>query len=235
MRNIFSFLPVGFAVTLAACSGADAPAAGAPPAPPAFPFGLLAQPCPSLASDDAGALMPAPKVFVEFAAFEGNMIDPSTSGPPGSAVRDFERGMNDPRSTARHAGSLLAASDVVSKIPWDIENTRSGAVDGGEASGWELAITPHLGATGEALRLEIAVEPAASVAPDATARVDRGPRTTLVIRDQQPAILRFDPAITGAGGSHGATLLVTPYIVRREDDLRRLFECKMANRARLQR
>jgi hypothetical protein len=186
--------------------------------------------------DDAGALLPAPKVFVEFAAFDGDTTSRGAHTAAPFDIRQFEHGMNDPKSGARHAGGLLATSGVVSRMPWDVGKAGPGVADGGAASQWELAITPHVGSPAEALRIEIAIEPAAAAPPQATAlRADRGARTTLVVRDQQPIVLGLVPSVTGVGGERGATLLVTPYIVRREDDVRRLFECKMANRARFAR
>jgi sirohydrochlorin ferrochelatase len=50
--------------------------------------------------------------------------------------------------------------------------------------------------------------------------------------DQKPIVIGLAPLVSGAEKERGWTLLVTPYLVRRDDDLRRLFECRMTNRSR---
>jgi hypothetical protein len=232
MRNIYSIFAAGSALMLSACSAAEAPAAGPPPA---FPTGVLALPCPMAPSGtDAGALAAAPRVYLEFAAFEGTPGDVRAQ-PSSSVVSFFEHGMNDSRSGARHSGAMLLTNDTVSKMPWHLGGGAVGEPDSGRSSVSELVVTARVAPEpSQELRLEVAVERAQASDPsrEQPTASPRGPRTTLVLTDQRAAVLGFDPAITEAGGSGGMTLLLTPYIIRRDDDLRRLFECKMAQRAR---
>jgi hypothetical protein len=183
---------------------------------------------------DAGALASAPRVYLEFAAFEGTLRD-LTARHSTSVVSFFEHGMNDPQSGARHSGGMLLTNDAVSKMPWHVGDGAIGDPDAGGTSAWELAVTAHVALEpSQEMRLEVAIEPVPPSTPprEQPAASPRGPRTTVVLRDQQAAVLELDPATTEAGGSRGTTLLLTPYVIRRDDDLRRLFECKVAQRAR---
>jgi hypothetical protein len=200
------------------------------------PAGLLAQPCPlPLAGDDAGPLSANVRVFIEIAAFDGNMAERLAKGP--SIARSFAEWMNDPSSGGRRVGGMLATADTVTKMPLDVGAPGESRSDGGATRRWDLAITPHLGdPRSSEVRMDLDLAPAPPLGtPEGSWSIHehRRARTTVVVQDQTPMVIGLAPAVSGIEREHGWTLLITPYVVRRDDDLRRLFECKMVNRARV--
>ena len=180
---------------------------------------------------DAGAEVKNPKVFIEVAAVEGRMFEQLAKSPP-AVAQTFSDWLNDPRFGARHLGGMLAANDVVTKMPWGECGDVSGA-SCKDAELWNLAVTPHLAdARSTEVRMELTLEPAPPLdTPKEAWQIPehRGVRTTVVVQDQTPIVLRLNPAIARTAPGRGWLLLVTPYLIRRDEDLRRLFECRMAN------
>jgi hypothetical protein len=197
---------------------------------------LLAQPCPLVSpGDDAGPFSANPRVFIEIASFEGNVAD-RLANAGATTARSFGEWMNN--SDALRAGGVLATADTVAKVPLDLGSGRE-SKDGGIVHHWDLALTPHVGdPQASEVRMDVTIEPAALLAaPDGSWSIPehRRARTTLVMLDQKPMVLGLDPLGSGPEKGRGWTLLLTPYLVRRDDDLRRLFECRMANRSRVAR
>ena len=235
MRNIFSVCAVG-AAALAGCGAPDQTSSGSPTSPQAVPSVLLAQPCPlAPPGDDAGPLSANPRVFIEIASIEGNIADRLANGSR-TIARTFGEWLNDPNSGARGVGGVLATVDTVAKVPLDLGSGWE-SKDGGIVHHWDLALTPHVGdhQTPE-VRMDVAIEPATPLRnPDGSSSTPehRRARTTLVMLDQKPMVIGLDPLVSGPEKGRGWTLLLTPYLVRRDDDLRRLFECRIANRSRV--
>jgi hypothetical protein len=94
-------------------------------------------------------------------------------------------------------------------------------------------VTPHLAdARSTEVRLDLTLEPSPPLGTPKEAwqiPEHRGAHTTVVMQDQMPIVVGLDPAISRTAQGRGWTLLVTPYVVRRDEDLRRLFECRTAN------
>ncbi|MET0595854.1 MAG: hypothetical protein ABW133_24355 [Polyangiaceae bacterium] len=231
MRNIFSFLAasaVGAAIGCGTPEHGSSGGAASPPVPSAI---QLAQACPlSPGGGDAGHSTSPPRVFLEIAAVEGR----SDGRTPLPGPREFAEWLNDPGHGGRSVGGLLATNEVATRMPFDIESS-GGDVNGRPLSRWDLAVTPHVSdAPSAEVRIDLAVEaahPAGAAGaspPSSPASPARGARTTLVIRDQQPAFIGLDPAISQAPKERPWMLLLTPYVVRSDEELRRLFECRMA-------
>ena len=92
-------------------------------------------------------------------------------------------------------------------------------------------MTAHSETTG-ALRLEVDLAPAPPLGtpPEAWSIPEhRRVHTTVVVGEQQPVVLGLPP---GAGAAGPSLMVVTPYFIREEADLRRLFQCKMRERQR---
>jgi hypothetical protein len=183
--------------------------------------------------DDAGPLSAKPRVFIEIASIEGNIAD-RLANADATIARSFSEWLNDPNSGVRRVGGMLATADTVAKVPLDLGSGRE-SEDGGLVHQWDLALTPHVGdPQASEVRIDVTIEPAAPGTPDGSRSIPehRPARTTLVMLDQTPTVIGLDPLLSGAEKGRGWTLLLTPYLVRRDDDLRRLFECRMANRSR---
>jgi hypothetical protein len=92
-------------------------------------------------------------------------------------------------------------------------------------------LTPHLEAAASgSLRLELDLAPAPPLGtpPEAwNIPEHRRVRTTVVVGEQQPVVLGLP---RGAGAVGPSLMVVTPYFIREEADLRRLFQCKMRER-----
>jgi hypothetical protein len=177
------------------------------------------------------------RVFIEIAAFDGNMAERLGKGP--AIARSFTEWMNDPSSGVRRVGGMLATADTATKMPFDIDAAGESRSDGGVIRRWDLSITPHLGdPRSSEVRMNLDLAPAPPLGtPEGSWSIPehRRARTTVVLQDQTPVVIGLEPAVLGVEKGRGWTLLMTPYVVRRDDDLRRLFECRMANRARVQR
>jgi hypothetical protein len=137
------------------------------------------------------------RVFLEIVAVAGR--NDGRSPQPGP--KEFAEWFNAPGHGARSVGGLIATNGAATRIPFDVEKPGND-VNGRALSRWDLAVTPHVSDVPAAdVRLDIAAFPARSSStpnePSSSAAPAGGARTTLVIRDQQPAFLGLDPAIAG--------------------------------------
>jgi hypothetical protein len=180
---------------------------------------------------DGGAEVTNAKVFIEIAAVERQMFEQLAKSRP-AVARSFWDWLDDPRFGARRVGAMLAANEVVTKMPWDDCRSVSGA-SCEDSERWDLTVTPHLtDARSTEVRMELTIVPKPPLGtPKEAWQIPEHPRaqTTIVVQDQTPIVLGLDPAISRTAQGRAWTLLVTPYIVRRDEDLRRLVECRTAN------
>lgn len=191
------------------------PAASASPAAPAVasaPRRGIARQCPM---PTKGPTPGAPaKVFVEVAQVEGTLgappARPASAGPPSlSALLD------DPRLEVPRVGHVMAALEAAATIAWDVAPPP--AAPGrprADVERWDLTLTPH------------AIGPGRARTPKEAWHVPehRAVKTTLDIDDQQTVVLGFPP---GAAPGRPSVVVVTPYLLRDDDDMRQLFACKL--------
>jgi hypothetical protein len=167
------------------------------------------------------------RVFVEIASVEGDLATLTASAPGAASFREV---FADP-SLAVRVAHVMTTNEAQSVIAWDSSQTHGGTpCDEGQR--WDLAITPHIqDQQGRVVRLDIAFVPAPPLGtPKESWSVPehRQMKTTVVLGNQQLVVLSSPPA----GNAKPPLVVLTPYVVRDDTDLRRLFECKM-QRARL--
>lgn len=105
---------------------------------------------------------------------------------------------------------MLATDGERTAIPWAIRRSEIDKVVAGE-----LSVLPRLaGVAPGHVRLELALRDTRSPA-DAV-------QTSLMLRDQQSVVV--NTAANSVASSQA--LVVTPYVVRDDEDLRRLLQCK---------
>jgi hypothetical protein len=203
-----------------ACHSAEPASAPIPAQTPALraPF---AQRCPELfvsRSTDSTIT----RVFVEIAQLSGNREGLAVSPPQSVPPRPF-----DPKLELQRVASLLVTNDVTSSLAWDAPAPPSAA---NAPQSWDLGVTPHFASTASSLQLELDLAPAPPLgtAPENWSIPEhRRVHTTVVLGEQQSIQLRLPP---GAGATHTSVMVVTPYFIREDADLRRLFECKLRGR-----
>jgi hypothetical protein len=209
-------------VLFAACHPQEARAPS--PAPARAPRPQIAQRCPELLVPRAVSSAPV-RVFIEVAQVVGDIAAPVTSVTTPPAPFD------DPRLEVPRVAHVIAESDVASMLAWDTPD--SPATLANEPRRWDLRLTPHLEAAASgSLRLELDLAPAPPLGtpPEAWSIPEhRRVRTTVVIGEQQSVVLGLP---RGAGAVGPSLMVVTPYFIREEADLRRLFQCKMRERRR---
>ncbi|HMI84575.1 MAG TPA: hypothetical protein VK550_10800 [Polyangiaceae bacterium] len=179
----------------------------------------IAQPCVlPPAQPSASGETRVPRVFVEIAALEtdsGERWVPSTL--------DWR---DDPRLGLTHVAHLMTTNDVAATIPWDEGNVSPEAACAGTNRA-DLSVTSHVPADGVGpLRLDIRIEPAPPLGQSKeTWHVPehRTTRTTVVVQDQQLIVFARVPE----ANKKPRIMIVMPYVVRDDGDMRRLFECKM--------
>lgn len=186
----------------------------------------IAQRCPELLVSRPGG-SGSPRVFLEVAQLVGDVGDalPTSSTPPPPSPFD------DPRLEVPRVAHVLATSDVASMLAWDTPDpppTRTS-----EPQRWDLRLTPHLETPASGplrLELDLAPAPPLGTAPEEWSVPEhRRVHTTVVIGEQQPVVLALP---RGAGAVGPSLMVVTPYFIREEADLRRLFQCKMREQRR---
>jgi len=186
---------------------------------------LIAQQCPMLpASPSLQGEARAPRVYVEVATLE------ALSGEPLAPSRFDWR--DDPRLAVTRVAHVMTTSGVAAIVPWDAEG---GTPEGAACSGVErsdLSITTQVSANGaEPLRLDIRIEPAPPLGQaKETWHVPehRTTHTTLLLQDQQLVTM----ALASQPNKNPSIMIVMPFVVRDDGDVRRLFECKMQRAAR---
>jgi hypothetical protein len=232
MRRIFSVMAAATGVVSVGCGAPDHGGSGAGTAPRSPPPVTLAQTCP-LAVPGTGGDAPkvSPRLFLEIVAVEGRQ----EIGKPPPGPLEFARWLDAPGETPRSLGGLIATSGVATRMPFAIPISEGNVMGAPAVSPWNLAVTPHVGdAPSPELRLELTIEAAdgADASPSTAATPPaRRAHTTLVMRDQQPAFIALEPSIARSPKERPWMLLLTPYVVRSDEDLRRLFECRAARRA----
>jgi hypothetical protein len=186
----------------------------------------IAQRCPELLVPRAASSAP-PRVFLEVAQIIGDVAAPVTSSPAATPPSPFD----DPRLEVPRVAHVIGTSDVASMLAWDTPGPTPAL--GSEPQRWDLRLTPHLETTGSgSLRLELDLAPAPPLGtpPEAWSIPEhRRVHTAVVIGEQQPVVLALP---RGAGARGPSWMVVTPYLIREEADLRRLFQCKMRERQR---
>jgi hypothetical protein len=186
---------------------------------------LIAQQCPMPpAPQSLTGEARASRVFVEIATLE------ALSGEPLALSRLNWR--EDPRLAVTRIAHVMTTSGVAATVPWDAEGgTAEGAACGGVDRS-DLSITTQLSANGAGpLRLDIRIEPAPPLGqPKETWHVPehRITQTTVLLQDQQLVTM----APVRQPNKNPIIMIVMPYVVRDDGDMRRLFECKMQQRAR---
>jgi hypothetical protein len=217
---------------LVGCGGASTAPKGSPAATArATDRPRIGVPCQlsSAASSPAATAEPV-RVFVEVATVRGDLNEVLRGAPPvpSSTAATFAELLRDPRLEMPRVGHFLVANDASQTIAWDSEKpSATGRCD--EANRWDLTLTAH--ADGErpaSVRLEVSLAPAPPLGtPPESWQIPEHRRihTTVVVKDQQTVVLG-GVAEPGAPSSSRSILLMTPYVVREQSDLKRLFECK---------
>jgi hypothetical protein len=198
-----------------------APAAAPSGAPARASQPRIAQRCPELLVPRAASSAP-PRVFLEVAQLVGDVGGPLPISSAAAPPTPFD----DPRFEVPRVANVIATSDVASTLAWDTPSATSTPAH--EPQRWDLRLTPHLETSASGpLRLELDLAPAPPLGtPPETWIIPehRRVRTTVVLGEQQPVVLALP---RGAGASGPSLMVVTPYFIREEADLRRLFQCKM--------
>lgn len=186
----------------------------------------IAQRCPELLVPRAAASAPV-KIFVEVAQVVGDIADPLARSPASAPLNPFD----DPRLQVPRVAHVIVTNDVASTLAWDTPGPTPALAN--EPQRWDLRVTPHLDTPDSGpLRLELDLAPAPPLGtPPENWSIPEHRRvhTTVVIGEQQPVVLGLP---RGAGAPGPSLMVVTPYFIREEADLRRLFQCKMRERSR---
>ncbi len=190
-------LGAGLVAFLTACGGS------APPAAAPERIVRAARPCPGLELGSEALDLAKARVFVEVVEVSARDLPQ----PIGAWLRENAVKV---RSTA----SLVAFPNVPTSVPW-------GQCVDAVCSAMQRSITltarlPELAS--EALELELRIE---QPAPEATGAPPRVLLDTIVrALNQQPVVV--PPAVASDEG----TVVVTPYLLRKPDDLHRVMECQ---------
>jgi hypothetical protein len=184
----------------------------------------IAQRCPELLAPRPPSST-APRVLVELSQLWGDVGAPIASSPPATPLAGP---FDDPRLEVHRVTQVLATNDVPSLMAWD---SLASTPSANQPQRWDLKVTAHFdGAAPSALRLELDLSPAPPLGtpPESwSIPAHRRVHTTVVIAEQQPVMLALPP---GAGTTGPSMMVVMPYFIRDEADLRRLFQCKMRQR-----
>ncbi|HVZ35352.1 MAG TPA: hypothetical protein VG963_23155 [Polyangiaceae bacterium] len=195
---------------LSAC-GRNATLAGTQSPDRASRKALIAQPCPALLGDEDATLDPKnARVFVEVA----EVVTPGLPQPLGHWL--------DGRSVdARSTAHLVAFPNTSTTTPWGqcVDEVCSTAQ-------YSLTLTARLpehasGAIALSLRIEHA-RPSDDAAPPAASSAEPPFEIQLAVKNQEHALIPPQPGV-----SQGS-FVVTPYLLRRYDDLHRILQCTAA-------
>jgi hypothetical protein len=188
----------------------------------------------SSATGSSAASAEPVRVFVEVAAVRGDLAQVLRGAPgPTSTGNTFAELLRDPRLEMPRVGHFVVANDAPQTMAWDSEKT-SAAGGSAERDRWDLTLTAH--ADGERparVRLEVSLAPAPPLGtPPESWQIPEHRRihTTVVVADQQTVVLG-GVAEPGATSGSRSILLMTPYVLREQSDLKRLFECKQRQAA----
>jgi hypothetical protein len=211
-KQTFAFV-MALTPAIAACGQRATPRVAALPVPARA---FLGQPCALRSPARASEASVSPRVFVEVAQVERPPDERAeeSSEPP---MPEAGKWLDDPRSTIVWSFHLIAANDAPASIGWDVVSVWVPSQVPPDNPRWRLSVTPHLQSTvPKRIRIDLLLEQATNIAsaPESI-RVNE----TVVIGDQQTVFLAVPKRQTSA-------LVVTPYIVGNDDELRKLFFCK---------
>lgn len=216
---------------LAGCGGASTTSKGPPAATaPAAARPAIGVPCQlSSARAPSSANAEPVRVFVELATVRGDLAQVLRGAPaPTSNAGTFAELLRDQRLEVPRVQHLLVANDAPETLAWDSEKP---SASGGcaELDRWDMTVAAHAdGESPAGVRLELSLAPAPPLGtPPESWHIPphRKVHTTVVVKDQQTVVLGGFP-VAGAGMSSKSMLLVTPYVLREQSDLKRLLECK---------
>jgi hypothetical protein len=211
---------------LVACSQAPAPSS-----PHASPVGRKPPPigvaC-SMPERPLASGVPA-KVLVEVASVEGDL---STLAGGAKNAATFSEALNQALADLRfgvRVAHVMTTNEAESVIAWDSPLTHANAPCN-DSQRWDLAITPHIqDQQGRSVRLDIAFAPAPPLGtPKESWSVPehRQVKTTVVLGNQQLVVLGSPLP----GSAKPSVVVLTPYVLRDDADMRRLFECMQTAR-----
>ncbi|RYZ04399.1 MAG: hypothetical protein EOO73_24310 [Myxococcales bacterium] len=209
--------------------GCHAPAKSAPSdMPMPASRAQLGQRCTELLGSRSASSVPPRRVLLEIARLTGQpdrplppLSSPGRSGP-----------FDDPSLVVQSLTHIIVENEVPSTLPWDAPQSAPIRAHADAPQRWDLRLTARAETAG-ALRLEVDLAPAPPLGTPAEAwsiPEHRRVHTTVVVGEQQPVVLGL-PA--GAGAPERSLMVVMPYFIREEADLRRLFECKMRGHPRI--
>lgn len=188
------------------------------------PRPMIAQRCPELITSHA-ASSAAVRAFVEIAQLTGDIGGSLPSDSLATPTAPFD----DPRLAVQRVGHVIVSNDEGSTLAWDTPAPTPLATS--EPQRWDLQLVPHFeGADSSSLRIELDLAPAPPLGtPPERWSIPKHRRvhTTVVLGEQQSVVLALP---RGAGAIGPSLMVVTPYFIREEADLRRLFLCKMRAR-----
>ena len=118
---------------------------------------------------------------------------------------------------------LLAKEGQLAAIPWQRDQRK---LDEGALG--ELTVLPHLSDVAPGyVRLDLAIRNTPGARHESEPQAQSAAvKTTLILKDQQTIVLKTETS----AGTPSRTLLVTPYIIRNDRDLKRLLQCKLKAR-----
>jgi hypothetical protein len=223
-RKPFCALCVGALMSIAAGCGRPAPPSQpASGTPAARPRGIALR-CPMPAKGSPSGAPDPKRVFLEVAQVDGGLPAPSPS--PGPAPPSLSALLDDPRVDVPRVGGIMATIEAPATLPWDTLSAAPGrpceAVER-----WDLTLTPRVAGPGR-VKLAIALEPARppGTPPEAwQVPAHRAVKTEVEVQDQQTTVLGM-PRV--GASSRPSVVVVTPYFLRDDDDLRQLMQCKAA-------
>jgi hypothetical protein len=162
---------------------------------------LIAAPCAGMPADAEASGSGYPRVFIQAA----QVVSSDLQQPLGSWLAEH------PVASPSVAG-FIGAKDVPTTVPWT--HCLDAACDSSEPA--KLTVTPTLPARATdpvLLTLQLQRDQASA---------DAAPSATAETRNQQPVIVDLD----GPAKDSALSVVVTPYLIGNDEDLRRLAECK---------
>jgi hypothetical protein len=175
----------------------------------------------------SGVLAPQ-KVFVEVAEVDGLGAQPTrltSMAPPSLSEPSFSAMLDDPRLDIPRFGHVVPALETSATMPWDVARPAAPGRPCGEVERWDLTVMPHVASAGK-VRLELVFEPAPPLGtPKAAWHVPahRVFKMTVDAQDQQMVVVN-SPSFNVS--TRPSLVVVMPYFLRDDDDMRQLMECK---------
>ncbi|MFC1642399.1 hypothetical protein ACFL5O_06895 [Myxococcota bacterium] len=232
----------GVAIVLAGCAGSPSVTGARPPeqAPPNRP--LIAQRC-ALSRPDPRTEVGAdtPRVLVELAVVVADRAE-HPAAPLYPLPRNFARQpsggrspwLDDPRIQIVQIANVELTNHAPATVALDIDHARGSGrhcVPCTTPERWDATLTAHL-ANAQASKLQLALElaPAPPLGTPKNAWYipeHRRKRMTVALEDQQTVAAA---PVRQPNALRPWLAVLTPYIIRRNEDRRLLFECKARHR-----